>query len=212
MKNLKWIFAGLFLLMGFGVSAQNNADELLKSVIDKTKSYSTMEVDFDYRMTNDEAGIDELKSGKVFVKGDAYKLQMAGQSVYCDGETVWTYLQDSEEVMVSDVNTGEESITPSSILTSYYNDYKISYVNNKENAEKGYKTIELKPEVGKKFSKIQIIIDDKKLQIVSFNIFDNGGNEFTYLIKKLIPNHPIDDRFFVFDPADFPDVEVVDMR
>ncbi len=212
MKNLKWIFAGFFLLLGFGLSAQSSADDLLKSVIDKTKSYSTMEVNFDYRMTNEAAGIDELKSGKVFIKGDAYKLEMAEQSVYCDGTTVWTYLQDSEEVMVSDVNTGEESITPSSILTSYYNDYKTSFVNNKENAAKGFKTIELKPEAGKKFSKIQIVIDENKLQIVSFNIFDNGGNEFTYLIKKLVPNHPIDDSFFVFNTADFPGVEVVDMR
>lgn len=212
MKNTHWLFALILLLPGFGLKAQNSADELLKSVIDKTKSYQTMEVDFEYKMLNRDAGIDETKTGKVFIKGDAYKLEMAGQSVYSDGKTVWTYLQESEEVMVSDVNTGEESITPSNILTSYYNEYKISFQNHKENAAKGYKTVELKPESGKKFSKIQIVIDDKKLQIVSFNIFDNGGNEFTYLINKLQHDKIIADHFFVFNPSDFPDVEVVDMR
>jgi len=171
-----------------------------------------MEVDFDYTMTNEEAGIDELKTGKVYVKGDAYKLVMAGQMVFCDGHTVWTYLEDSEEVMVSDAVVGEESITPSSILTSYYNDYKITYQNSKENAAKGLKTIELKPETGKKFSKIQIAIDEKKMQIVDFVIFDQGGNEFTYNIKKLVHDSPLEDSFFVFDAGQYPDVEVVDMR
>ncbi|MDA3943626.1 MAG: outer membrane lipoprotein carrier protein LolA [Bacteroidetes bacterium] len=212
MNVLKTSFLVSFLLLFFSLHAQQSADDLLKQVIDKTKSYSSIKVEFDYRMLNEDAGIDEVKSGVVIISGDAYKLMMAEQTVISDGVTIWTYLEDSEEVMISNAADGEENITPSRILTSYYEDHKISYQNNHRNEEEGYTTIELKPESGKKFAKIQIAIDEANLQIKSFSIFDNGGNEFIYLIKTMVDTNSLDDSFFRFDTTAFPDVEVIDMR
>jgi len=194
------------------VSAQKNAEQLLKTVIDNTKSYKTLEVDFSYRMLNSEAGIDEIKKGSVSMMGDAYKLKMAGQMVVCDAKTVWTYLEDSQEVMVSNVEKSEDAITPSSILTSYYEDFKASFTNDKSNTAKGLKTIELKPNKVKKFVKIQIGINETKQQIVNFSIFDNGGNTFVYDITKMTPNTPMKDADFKFNAAEYPGVDVVDMR
>ncbi|MDY0076616.1 MAG: outer membrane lipoprotein carrier protein LolA [Bacteroidales bacterium] len=200
------------MLLFSSVFAQQNADELLKKVIDKTKTYSALKIDFEYRMLNTDAGIDEVKEGVVNVKGDAYKLIMAGQTVISDGKTIWTYLEDSEEVMVSDAAEGEDNITPSRILTSYYEDHKISYVKNRRNEVVGQETVELKPQEGKKFVKIQITIDTDNLQIKSFSIFDNGGNEFVYKLKSMEEMKVIEADFFTFNKADYPDVDVIDMR
>lgn len=212
MKILIKILIVNALLLSFITShAQKKADELLKEVIDKTNSYKSIEVYFSYRMLNEDAGIDELKEGRVIVKNDAYKLIVAGQTVISDGKTVWTYLAESEEVMVSDADLGEDAITPSKLLTAYYNDYKASYVNDKSNAARGLKTIELKPLTGKKFSKIHIGIDERKMQIANFSMFENN-NTFIYTIDKLVPDVKTDDRMFTFRPSDFPNAEVVDMR
>jgi outer membrane lipoprotein-sorting protein len=206
------LFILSFVFIFSSVSAQKNAEQLLKSVIDNTKSYKTLNVDFSYRMLNSEAGIDEVKKGSVSMMGDAYKLTMAGQMVVCDAKTVWTYLEDSQEVMVSNVEKTEDAITPSSILTSYYEDYKASFSNDKNNESKGLKTIDLKPNKIKKFVKIQIGVNESKLQIVNFSIFDNGGNTFVYDITKMTPNVPMKDADFKFNTADYPGVDVVDMR
>ncbi len=212
MKLMKSALTLSLMLLFSSVFAQQNADELLKKVIDKTKTYSALKIDFEYRMLNTDAGIDEVKEGVVYVKGDAYKLIMAGQTVISDGKTIWTYLEDSEEVMVSDAAEGEDNITPSRILTSYYEDHKISYVKNRRNEVVGQETVELKPQEGKKFVKIQITIDTDNLQIKSFSIFDNGGNEFVYKLKSMEEMKVIEADFFTFNKADYPDVDVIDMR
>lgn len=212
MKLMKSVLTLSLILLFSSVFAQQNADELLKKVIDKTKSYSALKVDFEYRMLNTDAGIDEVKEGVVYVKGDAYKLVMAGQTVISDGETIWTYLEDSEEVMISDAAEGEDNITPSSILTSYYEDHKISYLNSRRNEIEGQETLELKPQEGKKFAKIHITIDKAKLQIKSFSIFDNGGNEFVYSLNSMEEMKEAQENFFTFDEAAYPEVDVIDMR
>jgi outer membrane lipoprotein-sorting protein len=206
-----FLILSLFLFAGH-VSAQKNAEQLLKSVIDNTKTYKTLTVDFSYNMLNNEAGIDEINKGSLSMMGDAYKLTMAGQMVMCDAKTVWTYLEDSQEVMVSNAEKSEDAITPSSILTSYYEDYKASFTNDKANNAKGLKTIELKPNKVKKFVKIQIGIDEAKQQIVNFSIFDNGGNTFVYDITNMTPNTPMTEADFKFNTAKYPGVDVVDMR
>lgn len=201
-----------FVFIFTEVKAQKSAEQLLKSVIDNTKAYKTLEVDFSYRMLNTEAGIDELKKGSVSMMGDAYKLEMAGQMVVCDAKTVWTYLEDSQEVMVSNAEKSEDAITPSSILTSYYEDYKASFTNDKVNTAKGLKTIELKPNKVKKFVKIQIGVNEAKQQIVNFSIYDNGGNTFVYDITRMTPDVLMKEADFKFNTANYPGVDVVDMR
>jgi outer membrane lipoprotein-sorting protein len=209
----KFLFAIVVLLSVVGVQAmaQKKAEELLREVIDKTRAFRSMEVYFTYRMVNDDAAIDEIKEGKIFIKGEAYKLIVAGQSVMSDGKTVWTYLADSDEVMISDAEEGEDAVTPGKLLTTYYNDFKASYVNDKSNMARGLKTVELKPLKKGKFAKIHIGIDERKLQIVNFSMFE-GNNVFTYNIDKLISNGTVDDKHFTFKASDYPSAEIIDMR
>jgi outer membrane lipoprotein carrier protein len=215
MKKFQLLLANILLasFLSLGASAQSTADELLKTIVDKTNAYESLEIDFSYIMINEAAGIREEKEGKVYVKGDAYKLIIAGQAVISDGKTVWTYLEESREVMINDAEEGEDAITPGNLLTSYYNDFTASFVNVKDNAAKGLKTIELKPQEGKAFSKMQLAVDETKLQIDSFSVFDNNGSNFIYKINKLNPNVELQDAWFSFNPEDFPDLEdIIDMR
>lgn len=212
MKKIKFLL--LFVIMCFanhGI-AQKVAEDLLKSTIDKIRSYESIEVNFDYRMSNKAAGIDEVQSGKMFLKGNAFRLTMDGQEVICDGTTLWTYLLDNDEVMVSNADQGEESLTPNNILTSYYKGYKVSFVNDKKYEAKGQKVLELSRSEEKKSQKMNIIINEKKLEPVSFIVFDNNENEYTYEVKQLLSNVTLPENFFTFDETQYPNVEVIDMR
>ncbi len=211
--NRKFLTFTVLLLAFAGISAnaQKKADELVKEVIDKTRTYKTLEVFFAYSMQNADAGIDEVKEGKIYIMGDAYKLVVAGQTVISDGKTVWTYLAESDEVMISDAETGEDAVTPGKLLTTYYNDYKASFVNDKANQARGIKTVELKPAKKGKFAKIQIGIDERKMQIANFSMFE-GNNVFTYTISKLVTDKVFGDGFFGFKASDYPTAEIIDMR
>jgi outer membrane lipoprotein-sorting protein len=72
--------------------------------------------------------------------------------------------------------------------------------------------IDLTPLQGKTYSKIRIIIDKDKIQLLSFTIYDKNGSTYSYLINKFIPDIEINKSEFTFNPEEHPNVEVVDMR
>jgi outer membrane lipoprotein-sorting protein len=200
------------MISGHKLTAQKTADQLLKAVVEKTRATPNLKIEFSYQMINPKAGINEKKTGTLFLNGDAYKVLIDGQSIVSDGKTVWTYLPESNEVMVSNAGTGDESLSPTSLLTLYYKDYKASFGNDKENTAKGLKTIELKAPAGAKFPKVIVGVRETAEQLGRLVIFDNGGNQFIYDLNRMSANTNLARNFFSFNPADYPGIDVVDMR
>ena len=188
------------------------ATQILDEVTDKTKSYKTIKVEFTYRMENPEANINESKNGMLIIKGDKYRLSIAGQIVICNSETIWTYIEDAEEVQINDVEDSDESITPDKLLTSYNDNYKSKFIKETLWHGKTVQIIELTPLEGKTYYKVQLIIDKVRKQILNFQIFDKNGSTYTYQINKFIPDLAVEDSEFIFNPEEYPDVEIIDMR
>ena len=188
------------------------SNEILDRLTKKTEAYKTITAEFAYIMKNADAGIDEKTEGTLFVKGDKYRLLIAGQIVICDGITTWTYIKDAEEVQINSVENSEESITPNKLLTSYNKDYKSKFV--KETFQYGttVNVIDLTPTEGKSFSSVRVIIDKAKDQLLEITIFDKNGSTYSYIINKFEPDTPVNDSQFTFNKSEFPGAEVVDMR
>ncbi len=186
--------------------------EILDKVTAKTESYKSFKAEFTHKMKNSDAGVDESIEGILFVKGDKYRLSIAGQLVICYGETIWTYIEDAEEVQINSVEDSDETITPSNLLTSYNKNYKSKFVRETFQYGTTVYVIDLTPVEGKSYYKVRLIIDKTKEQILEITIFDKNGSTYSYIISKFTPNIPVDDSEFTFNPADYPDVDVVDMR
>jgi len=211
---MKYLFLSVLFILGGILTAQSDkkAEELLEKVINKMAAYENFKAELSYTMVNKEMDIDEKKTGVIFVKDDSYRIEMEGQVIISDGTTIWTYIQDSEEVMISDVEAEEESISPSKILTTYNEDYKAKFDVDKKLKNVDLKCISLKPNEGKQFENMRIEVNEKKLTLESFSLNDKNGNVFTYFIINLEPNLELPDDTFTFDPAKYPDVDVIDMR
>lgn len=212
--NMKYVFLIFSLLISAVVMSQSDkeASDLLKKVIDKTASYDNFKAELTYTMVNTDMDINEKKSGYVYVEGDKYRIEMESQVIICDATTVWTYLADSEEVMVSSVEDSEESISPTKILTTYNDDYKAKFDPDSKYKNSDLKAIDLKPNDGKQFEQMTILVSQKNLSLESFSVFDKNGNVFTYHIINLTPNLDLPPDTFTFDTAKYPDVDVIDMR
>ena len=215
-NNLKSItvllFMTVFTLVPFIVNAQS-AERKAKSILDavtaKMKAYKTMKLDFTYSMVNKGQKINESFKGVLLSKGDKYRLNISEQQIFCDGKTAWTYQKDANEVQVNDVNSDEESFTPTKFITSYANNYKSKLLSEKGNQV----IIEMSPVKGrKKFSKVNLTLDKESKQIKSMQVYDKNGGVFTYNIERFITNQSIPDTEFVFKASNYPKVEVVDMR
>ena len=186
--------------------------DILNRLTATTESYKSIKAEFTYKMKNTEADIDESTDGTLFIKGDKYRLLIAGQVVISDGETIWTYIEDAEEVQINSVEESEESITPGNLLTSYNKDYKSKFIRESFQYGTTVYVIDLTPIEGKSYYKVRVIIDKAKDQLLDITIFDKNGSTFSYIINKFEPDVEIEDNQFTFKEADYPDVDVVDMR
>ncbi|MEZ5196053.1 MAG: outer membrane lipoprotein carrier protein LolA [Bacteroidales bacterium] len=205
----------LFSQFTFGQDSDKGdkkSEEILNRLTAKTEAYGTIKTTFTYTMVNTESDINESTEGVLVVKGDKYRLNIAGQLVICDGETIWTYINDAEEVQINSVDDSEESITPSNLLTSYNDDYKSKFIREDFQYGTTVNIIDLTPIEGKTFSKVRVIIDKAKDELLDITIFDKNGSTYSYIIKKFEPNVEIDESAFHFNEADYPNVDVVDMR
>ena len=208
-----WIVALLmFSFWGLQAQSKKEAEKLMESVINKIASYKNFEAELSYTMVNTEMNIDEKKTGKIYVSDDKYRIEMSGQIIISDGKTLWTYLEDSQEVMVSNIEDNDESISPTKILTSYNKDYDARFDKDATYKNSNLKLIDLKPSKGKNFEKMSVLINKKKMMLENFSVYDQNGNVFTYHIIDLKPNVELPADTFTFDPKKYPDVEVVDMR
>ncbi len=190
---------------------EKNAGKLLKKVVDKTASYKNFKAQLSYTMVNTEMNIDEKKTGVLYVEGDHYRIEMEGQIIISDGKTIWTIINDSQEVMVSSADDGDESISPTKILSTY-SDYKAKFDKSQSFRKSSLKTIDLKPKKGEKFEKLSVVVNTKNDGLERFSIYDKDGNIFTYHIINMQTNLNLPPNTFVFSAKDYPGYEVEDMR
>ncbi|MDD5506995.1 MAG: outer membrane lipoprotein carrier protein LolA [Bacteroidales bacterium] len=214
MKMIRAIAILLPLTMAFlsSTAQDTKAEKILKSLQDKTLTYKTIQADFTYTVSNPGGEPDLSFRGTLYIKGDSYRLSIAGQLVICDGETTWTYLEEAQEVQINAVEDVDESFTPSTILTSVFKDHHSEYLGEYSQDGRILQRIGLIPEKSKTYSKIVLGIDKSKPEIVHIDITDKSGNTYTYHITRFITDIPVGDDKFTFNANAFPDAEIIDMR
>ena len=212
-KNMKKIYLRLiFIIVTFSSSAQYDpeAELILEKMSLKYKSKTAFMSTFEQNLINEMSVVNESISGTVYVKGDKYKLEIAGQIIFNDGQDIWSYSKDIMEVTVSTYDEDEQDISLTNIWDLYKEGYK--YGLNLPD-EQGNWTIDLEPiERGlEAFYKIRMVITNE-YDLKSFRIFEGSGNQYNYTITKLIDRADLKDDFFKFDLAQYPEVEIIDFR
>ena len=206
------------ILVPTGLFAQDaKAKAILDELSKNTKSYSSMEAQFEYQMLNKADDIDEKQEGKLLSKGAKYRLNIAGQVVLSDGKTVWTVLTDAEEVQVNDVPEEDESgefISPSNILNLWEKGFKYKYDSETSLDGKAVDVINLYPIEAKEksFHTIKLYIKKDRSGVLRIEIKGKDGTDYIYTIKNFKVNQTVTDQKFVFSAEEFPNFDVIDLR
>lgn len=207
----------VLLLVISGIASFAQVDQKAKNILDnvsqKTKANKSITADFEFTMDNAEVELHETSRGKIIIQGNAYKLVLTGIEIYCDGETMWTFVKDANEVNISSVEDSDDSmINPATIFTIYEQGYKNTYLG--EYTADGKKTfkIEMIPDEIKEFSRVILEIDQASYQIVSAVM--NGTDDNTYSIKvtSMDTSKSYSATDFSFNEKKHSGVDVIDMR
>lgn len=207
-------FAIIALLWIATSNAQDKSKAILDNVLAQTKSYSTIEITFNYVMENKSKKIKETKTGLASMKGDKYWLDFGGQQIISDGKTVWTYIKDNNEVQINNNDPNDDqSLNPAKLLTSYNKSFTPKFIKEETRGADIYQIIDLTPLKTRSYYKMRLEIDKAKKQIVNSIVYDkNGSTVYTYSVTKFVTNKTILDTKFVFKTSDHPGIEIIDLR
>ena len=207
MKTKNIIACIAFLFAAQAVNAQNNAEAIIRLLVNQLKSHKNMEMTFNYQFSPDGQKVDESEKGHAWLQGEAYKVEMADQQTISDGTTIWTYFVDAEEVMVSNASEGSDN-TPLKVLTSLDESYVATLAGIDA---KGIATVELANPAGQ-YKRVTLKINTKKVELKSADIYFEDGNKLVIDVEEMKFDQELGDKFFTFDTKKHPNVDVIDMR
>ena len=69
------------------VSAQNNAEKIIRVMVDQMRSHKNVEMVFNYQISPDGKNLGESEKGHAWLQGEAYKIEMTDQQTISDGKS-----------------------------------------------------------------------------------------------------------------------------
>ena len=208
MKKITFLLSFIFLNAYFLFSQDDKiALDMLNSMSDNYKKMNGFTSSFTYTMKNLSENITDSFSGKISVLDDKYVLYIEGQKIINDSKTVWTYLEDLNEVTISDFDPSEQDISINNVFEVYKEGYKYKFIDKVD----GINNVEIYPDdEGKSYFKISFAILENNL-LSSFTVYDKSNSIFIYSIDDFLEEE-LDNELFTFDLEKYLDIEVIDFR
>ncbi len=191
---------------------EEKAERILQEASEEIKSHESLYVRFDYIIANTEPGMKEHMDAFLYTKGDKYFMKIGYNQFISDGETVWAYMEEVNEVHISLAEDTEGAITPTSLLENFTEDFRSKWIGEERVGDKIVHIIDLVPNEPQAFFKYRVAIEDANRQIHYTKAYDRQGGTYRYEITAFNPDPGIPENQFVFNPAQYPGIEVVDLR
>ena len=147
----------------------------------------------------------DKQSGEIVLKGDKFRITLAGNETKFDGKTQWLFVSEHNEVSITEPTKDElKEISPIAMIEYYISKDRIS---ESENGE-----INFYPSKPKESEYFRIALRINKSNLPSrLTIYQNNGDRIT-LVWDSLNKTKVDDAFFYFDTTKYPNVEINDLR
>jgi outer membrane lipoprotein carrier protein len=202
-----------FILFVLKSSGQNDPEaiKILDQFADNALNSPSISMKFKLITTNQTDNTNDTLEGSVILDKDKYKLELPDNIVWFDGVTSWSYLLAEKEVTITKQGKKDNTFQsrPSLIFSMYKKDYKCRLVEEKSDSY----IIDLYPEnLKSELIRVRLTIGKSHFDLIRAEYKKKDGiinmlhvNEFNLKIKP-------DPDTFIYQPAKFKDVEVIDMR
>ncbi len=217
MKFLFTYIIALFLLTSLYAQQDSQAGAILDKVAEMNKSFQTIKTSFQITVIDLQQDTKEVFEGNIALKEGMFKLELMDNITFYDKTTVWNYIPDVQEVNINaaeDVDIGNSFLTnPASLFTMYKEDYKYRLIGEKNIENKIQYFIDLVPkERNSEYSSIKLLISKNDLSLQSATFMGKDGIHYIIKITRFEHDIKLEDSYFRFNPAKYPDVEVIDLR
>ena len=202
----KFIYLSLVLFFTQSQAFAEEAKTKLENYLNDTTTY---EATFEQTLSSEAQGLQETSKGKFFLSrpgkfrwnySEPYE-----QSIIADGEKIWIYDQDLEQVTVREMS----EILADSPALLLSNEVAISeefiVTLQPESKESGYEWFMLKPKSDdKQYADIRLAFEETKLK--EMELRDNFGQRTVIVFSNQKRNEKMDQKLFDFTPPEGVDV------
>lgn len=216
MKKIKlYIIIVLFAgVSSASFSQTKDANAILENTIKKYNEYQNgMEISFVTNINSPKNNISESFEGKLIIKGDKFILSTPDISSWFNGTTLWSYMQGTQEVNVSNP-TGSDlrSINPLLILKNYKKDFNVSCVGEStSHNSKISNDITMIPKKKEDIERLELQVEKASSLPVKIVMIMKNDLRNTITIKS-INSLNMTDNDFTFPEKEYPDAEIIDLR
>lgn len=205
------LFASVTIL---NAQIDERAQNILNQVSEFYSEKKTIKTEFSVNILNRDAGVDEVHSGNLLIKGNKYRLESDELIRVSDGYAIWTHFINNEELEITEFDPEEEELTPAKIFSIYKEGFTYSF--NKEYEENGrrYFEVDLLPEdTESTYSKIRLSLSEENYSIEKAIAYGTNGTIMTFKLKNSNYNMDLNDSIFIFNTDLLsPDIEITDLR
>ncbi len=213
---MRYLLISLSVFITSVVMAQQDprAKEILDKVSEKAKSEETIEIEFKLQIVDKKEDSKSTSRGILKVKGEKYTMESADSKVFYNGETMWSYMEDVKEVVITTPDDEDADFVdnPSKIFDLYNKDYKYRLIGEAKVDGKWMYEIDLYPKnLNQPYSRFKIFVK-KNYDIHMVTAFSKEGVDYSIIINTIDFTEPMDDSIFNFNPSKIKGIEIIDMR
>ncbi|MCO6495645.1 MAG: outer membrane lipoprotein carrier protein LolA [Bacteroidetes bacterium] len=208
------------LIIGFSglaftqIDLEQKAKEILNKVTKTYKNQKTLYSEFNITTENKAEKVEPVTEfGKIWVKGDNYKLELNEHIIICNGKVIWTYLKNSKELTIENYDSKNVEISPATIFNFYQKGFQSKFDGNYTKDNIKYNKIALNPNDKKKpYFYITLHVKEDDSNIKQVDISYKSGIRQTINIISQQSNQELDSKFFEYDPIVYPATTTDDLR
>lgn len=154
---------------------------------------------------------EELEGTLFLLKPDRFRLETPVQVMVTDGQTMWSYSVENEQVIVSRYHRSDDPASPERILFEYSENYTAVYEGEEKIRKAMCDVVLLTPkEKDSNIVWMKVWVDRKERVTLKVQFVDVNENEVTYELSKIEMDAKLSEAAFRFDIPE--GVDVVDMR
>jgi len=168
--------------------------------------------EFDQHVRFGFSRIEQAFKGTLWMaKPRSYRVQTDQRVFVTDGNTVWSYSEANQQVLIDHYKEDQNSISPERFLLNLPKNYFTSLLQPEKLGTISAQVLKLTPKDDRSFIKsVKIWVENDSWMVRKVQIEDVNETVTTYTITSMILNTRVPRSLFTFDPPD--DSEVVDLR
>ena len=211
-----WLLAILCFFTTASFSQQDSrADKYLQTVSQQFDLNKAYVINMDYIREDLMQETSAEGEGVIWMKGLKYKIVVDEYIVYYNEVNLYSQNTEMEEVYVSEPDPdqpGYLQAVPIKIIKAYEQDFNYQYIGNTNLLGKNLIEIQLYPkDISGPYSMLKMFVNPVSLKLEATQLKHKEGILYTMLFSEIREDASIKDSMFDFDPAAFPNTEIIEL-